>query len=461
MDDNQFVDSKAEVYLTSDLMKAYINISKPEEGGKTLSYNDLEEALHNKKVKFGINKAELLKLSKNPVYDKDILIAEGISQVDGKDGTYEFKFRYKDLGIPKIKEDDTVDYFDLGIVQNVRKGDVLCIITKPDEGSEGQTVTGNIIKQKIGKPVPVLLGKNVEYGDENEEIIVSSIDGRVFLQGGKVNVEDEFYIKGNVDRSTGNIDFIGSITVGGIVEEGFSVKAGGNITVKGIVSSAILEAEGDINLKTGLVSSKIKCKGNIDSGFIENSEVQCDGDIISQYIINSNTEAGKNVIVTKGVGKIIGGITMAKDLISAKQIGSDKSVRTEIIIGINPKIINRKDYINDILPEHKKKIKSLQSLLGLLSDYEKAGKLTEDKAKILENAKYNYDTISEEIESMEEELKSINEEIRNSVKGTVKCSDMIFGGTKVSIGKRNLLIKGNEPRVLLQLKDDEIEMTYN
>ena len=37
MDDNQFVDSKAEVYLTSDLMKAYINISKPEEGGKTLS----------------------------------------------------------------------------------------------------------------------------------------------------------------------------------------------------------------------------------------------------------------------------------------------------------------------------------------------------------------------------------------------------------------------------------------
>ena len=53
MDDNQFVDSKAEVYLTSDLMKAYINISKPEEGGKTLSYNDLEEALHNKKVKFG------------------------------------------------------------------------------------------------------------------------------------------------------------------------------------------------------------------------------------------------------------------------------------------------------------------------------------------------------------------------------------------------------------------------
>ena len=79
----------------------------------------------------------------------------------------------------------------------------------------------------------------------------------------------------------------------------------------------------------------------------------------------------------------------------------------------------------------------------------------------MENAKYNYDTISEEIESMEEELKSINEEILNSVKGTVKCSDMIFGGTKVSIGKRNLLIKGNEPRVLLQLKDDEIEMTYN
>ena len=31
MDDNQFVDSKAEVYLTSDLMKAYINISKPED----------------------------------------------------------------------------------------------------------------------------------------------------------------------------------------------------------------------------------------------------------------------------------------------------------------------------------------------------------------------------------------------------------------------------------------------
>ena len=42
-----------------------------------------------------------------------------------------------------------------------------------------------------------------------------------------------YVVPGDVDFSTGNIDFIGSVKVMGSVRNGFSVKAEGNVEIMG------------------------------------------------------------------------------------------------------------------------------------------------------------------------------------------------------------------------------------
>ena len=46
--------------------------------------------------------------------------------------------------------------------------------------------------------------------------------------------------------------FLGTVFISGNVEDGFSVKASGNIEVKGTVGKSELDAEGDIVVSQGI-----------------------------------------------------------------------------------------------------------------------------------------------------------------------------------------------------------------
>ena len=65
---------------------------------------------------------------------------------------------------------------------------------------------------------------------ENENKIVSLIDGNAFILGGYVHVEPLVTVN-NVDYSTGNIHFDGSVLVKGTIADGFKVEATGTVEV--------------------------------------------------------------------------------------------------------------------------------------------------------------------------------------------------------------------------------------
>ena len=187
------IDASVEVIITPDCLEAYLYVNPPANGGALLSLQMYQDALKAAKVTYGIIANKLEYLVAHSLYNERILIAKGYPPVASKDGTYELKFRaVKDLR-PKVREDGSVDFRDLGIVENVKKNQLLCVITPPTDGEEGMTVTGKKLLPIKGSPVPSLLGKNVEIGPDGVSIY-SQIDGQVDFINEKIYVNETFVI---------------------------------------------------------------------------------------------------------------------------------------------------------------------------------------------------------------------------------------------------------------------------
>src|SRR5699024_2292633 len=187
------------------------------------------------------NNDKIKKQLKHRKYNTQIQMSMGKEPEDGADGEVVYHISLDKSGKPLIKEDGDVDYFHLDLVENVKKGQALATIIPPTEGISGMTVTGKEIQATPGKNIRVGRGKNIDLSDDGLQLF-AAIDGRVELIANKIHVYNTLEINGDVDTSTGNIDFVGNVTINGNVLTGFEVKAQGHIIVSGVVEGANLYA---------------------------------------------------------------------------------------------------------------------------------------------------------------------------------------------------------------------------
>jgi uncharacterized protein (DUF342 family) len=354
------------------------------------------------------------------------------------DGTAVFQFETEKRALkPKENEAGIVDYHDLGIVDSVVKGQVLCTITPPTEGTPGISVKGKELPQKKGKPVPSYAGKNTELNKDGTAI-QSKIDGQVDFAGHKINVNETFLVKENVDNSTGDIKVAGNLVVRGTVLPGFKIEAGNDIEVSGTVSAATIKAGGSIKLQSGITGSELSCEGDLKSRFIENCNVFVKGDIRAEYVFNSNIRCGKSLKTEGSIAKIVGGRCLVGQNIEARNIGTAANVKTQLEVGTDPVILERQRELQARVPKLEKQIENLKPLMILLRELENANRLTEEKRDVLCNVTASYETNMNLLEEAKKELETIAQSICNRGYGRVICTGTIFPGTKVTIGTASL-----------------------
>ncbi|MDR2770853.1 MAG: FapA family protein, partial [Clostridiales Family XIII bacterium] len=210
-----------------------------------LTQEELLRAADGARIVFGLDKATLRALAAGPLLGSEIPIARGIPAVDGTDGTAVFRVKKSDEFKPDYGGDDTalVDYKNVDVFQIVKKGDVLCEVTQPTQGTDGTNVYGGAIPARPGKTVPSPRGTNTEWS-EDKNALLAATDGVVSFNGAVVNVVEQLLIAGDVDLSTGNVRFGGDVVVRGSVIENFIVECGGNLTVKGKIGSADVRVGG-------------------------------------------------------------------------------------------------------------------------------------------------------------------------------------------------------------------------
>lgn len=364
--------------LSKDKVTATITFNRPKEElneEKDFYIGEILKTLHQHHVTEGIQ-VELFE--RHLVPHRAYTVAKGIPPVDGKDA----EVHYYPLSErkPTILQDGKADYYEMNFIDEVKKGDWLGEKIRATGGTPGKTVTGEVIVPKKGKDVRLLYDyRTVEEIDEGDKVVLRSLmSGVVTYQNGKISVGDHLFIKGDVGIETGNIDFDGSITIEGIVQSGYTVKATKDISVLGEMGLSgvrmIMSHHGDIFIKGGLFGqgeSIVKAGKNIYIKHANDCILEAKEDIhIGYYSIGSSLIA-RCVYADEKVGKIIGGKVEAKGKVTAAIIGNRMGRKTIIQVeGFERRALTRE--LENQLLEYKEEVLSYEGLKNQLEAYENA-----------------------------------------------------------------------------------------
>ncbi len=447
-----------EIEISKDEHEAFITVHKPV-NDDDFGSEDLKQFLKDNNIVYGVKEEAIENIFQKKRFEQSILIATGQRVIDGKDG--EIKYYFDPEVKAKVDEKGNVNYKELNLIQNVKKGQKIVEVTPPVEGVEGQTVFGKKIPPKIGKPYPLPAGKNAEPDPNNPNILTAGIAGHVMLKGRNIEVDPVFIIKESVDFSTGNIDYIGSVIVNGDVKSGFSVKAKNDIEVNGIVEDAVIEAGGNVLLKTGFVGrgdGKIFAVGKVMIKFCENESIISEDDIIiGEYLMHSNIQTKGKLNVTEQKGKIVGGEIFAIKGVEANIIGNQNYTPTKIFVGINKEIKEKINEKKSLLIKNLDREKEVEKATRMLMRRKLIKKeLPEDKKELFDKLKQVKEDIEKERNKLISGIENLEKELVKFKDGIVKVFDVVYPGTSITIFNKQMEVNEALKNVFYKYTEKEI-----
>lgn len=456
------VDGRVEVTVSPDGMMAYIALFPPRGQGKFITTEQVLEALLYCGVTERIDEVAIERAIQDQQWEAPVKVAYGIPCVNGEDGRIEYRFPLPEEGLRPVEaEDGRVDYYNLNLIHNIKKGDTLAVKTPPVTGRPGITVTGKAIYPNPEKNPQLQRGPNTELS-ESGTLLKATSDGHVTLQDGKVTVVFVFEVRGDVNFATGNIDFIGNVRIKGDVKSGFSVKAGGDIEVGGLIEGAEVLSGGNILVKSGIAGAgkcRVMAKGHILAKYVENALLESGGNVLVQDgIAHSNVRASGIIRVEGRPGTVMGGCLQAVDEISAKIIGSPLAIQTVLDLGVDPKL--REEY-KSLISRYNDKKKATANVSTHIETYRKYLQnpegLSEFRRRAISIQMEEYDKMAKEVAEMEARIQAIEQELQRVQKGTVKARDIIHPGVRITISRFHLKIEEPVRRSVFIIQDGQVK----
>jgi len=426
------------IEVSEDEMKAFMTLISPKARGRELDIDDIMESLDEKGVVVGIKEDVINKTLEDEMYNILTIAAEGIKPENGEDAKIIYNFRTEKKVQLEEDEKGQVNFKDLDLVENVVAGQLLATKIEATEGKPGRTITNRLLEAKPGKDVDLLPGKNTELSPEGMNII-ATINGQVVLANEKVNVEPIYEVKGDVDMHTGNILFLGTVIVKGNVEDGFSIKAAGDIEITGSVGKCLLDAEGDINIRHGVMGKlggTIKAGGSIWSKFLEQANIICDKNVFVQDgIMHCHVDASEKVVCFGKRATIVGGRIRAGEIVNTKTLGSISFTETIVEVGVDPKSRQRlydlekeKSNNEDSLEKLNVNIVTLQNQMKIRKNF------PEEKKELFEKMISSREEITIRMSEIKEEMDELKSYLRllKSI-GNVSVSKNVYPGVRIGI----------------------------
>lgn len=417
------------VDISRDRMKATVRYDT-RSGSRIPTKEMVLEALDAKGVVYGI---------KDDAIDRGVesmasfVAAEGLPPVNGDDAYIDRKFDLSTKGKPFVDQYDRVDYKNLNLFVLTKKNDTLAIRIPQTKGTPGKNVFGDPVPAKNGKPIPMPEGKNTKVIGENR--LIAEIDGQIVDTGKKISVDSKLVIKGAVGVATGNIDFDGSVEIAGGVQQGFIVKATGDIEIKGGVSGAEVEGRnvfisGGI---TGMNRGKVRAEQDVRAMFTENAQVEAGRDIyISDVVLHSTLRAGNRIIMEDKHGQITGGITVAGEEVNAKIIGNQAFVVTRVSVGVDPNLQRQYQLVCRNYKEGKKRLQQITQTLNTLGKID-ISRLPQERIDQINALTRSQFPLAGQLKKDERTIRELEAKLADMKQGKVRASDVIYPGTRLTV----------------------------
>lgn len=330
------LNARALVYIASDKLSAWALLLPPVGQGEELNQADLLSAIRAAGVTYGVDEKQVEVIpTLEGRYFHLFPIAQGVAAVPGKDGEIVDLFPREATKKFQVDEYNRVDFTAANTSRNVEEKQVICNIVPPTPGVPGRTVTDKEIPTRDGVAAAPPMGRNTALSEDGSALIATRPGGLEFT-GRAFHVNPLLEINGNVDYSTGSVNFLGDVHVHGDVCSGFTVRAMGNIKVDGVVESSTIEAGGDLVLTKGVQGNNqavIRAHRDIYAKFLENCSVHAKENLHSECIIGCEVYSDAAVYVQSGRGAIMGGRVRAAREVAANIIGTKTELRTSIYLG--------------------------------------------------------------------------------------------------------------------------------
>jgi uncharacterized protein (DUF342 family) len=227
-------------------------------------------------------------------------------------------------------------HYDRGRITLVQPGQPVARWHPPLPGRDGTDIFGKTIPRQLINGTELQLGSNVKL-DSQTQTIVATVPGRMSAQGTRIWVDQILEINGNVDFSTGHINFPADVVIRGTVLDLFKVESGGTVQVMGAVEAAEVEAKASIIITGGIVGKgKGICRaaGDLSAKFITNATASAGGNLTAQVeIANSVIFCSGKVMVAEG--PILASQVTANGGVSCQSLGSPAGGQTIIDAGLD------------------------------------------------------------------------------------------------------------------------------
>ncbi|MDK2814579.1 MAG: uncharacterized protein PWP18_492, partial [Thermoanaerobacter sp.] len=133
MDEKKY---KVLIDVSRDKQQAYLTLIEDPDGISINKEVLLQEiAKHN--IVYGIKFEVIDNICKDLKKVKGVLIAEGKKPINGEDGKVIFAIDIEKNATPKILEDGSVDYKNLDLFKNIKKGQIIARKINPTAGQPG------------------------------------------------------------------------------------------------------------------------------------------------------------------------------------------------------------------------------------------------------------------------------------------------------------------------------------
>lgn len=430
---------RVEVLISSDEMEARLRLNitaKELVDNKINVSSEIIAALTNAGVTEGLDN-----LFQKPItVQKEIVIATGIPPIEGENA----KIKYYEIveKRPIVKEDGSVNHYELNLIDNVKVGDWLGEKIPPTEGKPGKTVTGKIIPAKKGRDLKLKYDhKTIRESEEDGRIVIrAAVDGAVKFDGDKLRIDNHLVVPGDVGFDTGNINFDGYVTIKGIIKDGFSVHAKNDIAVMGNIGigavDSIVSEEGSIYIKGGVFgksTARIEAKKNVYVKYCNECTIVAGQDInVGFYSLDCNLTARK-VILDPIHGKIIGGSVSAEFQIVTGVIGNKSEKKTYVNVHGFDRLAIKSEF-EGLLERYKEILQQANQVKRQIEVYE----YSISGAEYVNSNEYNeyvrrYEKIIDEIRALEEYRKRLQKILETKGEGEIGIFKAAYPETYIEI----------------------------
>ena len=346
---------------------------------------------------------------------------------------------------PGIGEDgESSDLYSLGYVQNVIAGQLLAeVIPLEQAGAEPDP---RFVLSRPALPG----GANTRVDPAYPNYLLSTSNGYVFYNNGKITVKRLLNVRQDVSFRTGNIFFVGDMAVHGSVRSGFSVQAN-NLRIMGMVEGGVARARRDLMVDGGARGGAgqhclLDAGDKLLTPFLEKIEARARGNmVVEKYCLYSTVYAGANMVVREQVyGSTINAYG---SVYVGRQLGNKAAISTKIYLGYEPLSIRQLEKIDKIISGLSQSITHLKAVAGHLPP--DANEASRKLARLVEQR--------ERIMKQRTELWSklyLDENYMQNCR--LMVPGKVYPGVEISVGRAFMLVERPYENVLFRLCYDDI-----